>query len=107
MVFDPTYPTPGISMFQEHDWCDFHGDVKDAIPPYTPELRGKEIYLRIFVDSEHAGDKLTRRSRTRYIIFLNNDPIYWLSKKQATVETSVFGAEFVAMKIGMETIRGF
>ena len=28
-----------------------------------------------------------------------------MSKKQATIETSVFGAEFVAMKIGMETIR--
>ena len=33
-------------------------------------------------------------------------PIDWLSKKQATIETSVFGAEFVAMKIGMETLRG-
>ena len=27
-------------------------------------------------------------------------------KKKATIETSVFGAEFVAMKIGMETLRG-
>ena len=32
-------------------------------------------------------------------------PIAWLSKKQATIETSVFGAEFVAMKIGVEHIR--
>ena len=30
----------------------------------------------------------------------------WLSKKQATVETSVFGAEFVAMNQGMEAVRG-
>ena len=29
-----------------------------------------------------------------------------MSKKQSTVETSVFGAEFVAMKIGIETLRG-
>ena len=27
------------------------------------------------------------------------------SKKQATIETSVFGAEFVAMKTGIETLR--
>eukprot|EP00970_Alexandrium_tamarense_P013695 scaffold3611_cov105-Alexandrium_tamarense.AAC.3 len=33
-------------------------------------------------------------------------PIQWLSKKQSTVETSVFGAEFVAMKHGIETVRG-
>ena len=60
MVFDPTYPTPDISMFKEHNWCDFYGDAKEAIPPNAPEPRGKEIDLRIFVDSDHAGDKLTR-----------------------------------------------
>ena len=32
--------------------------------------------------------------------------IQWFSKKQSTIETSVFGAEFVAMKIGMESLRG-
>ena len=30
----------------------------------------------------------------------------WLSKKQPTVERSVFGAEFAAMKSGMEHLRG-
>ena len=30
----------------------------------------------------------------------------WLSKKQATIETSVFGSEFLAMKQGMEAVRG-
>ena len=29
-----------------------------------------------------------------------------VSKKQPTIETSVFGAEFVAMKHGMETLCG-
>ena len=62
--------------------------------------------MRIFVDSEHVGDKLTRQSRTGYIIFLNNDPIAWLSNKQASIENSVFGAEFLAMRIVMETLRG-
>ena len=32
--------------------------------------------------------------------------IVWLSKRQPTIETSVFGAEFVAMKHGIETLRG-
>ena len=32
--------------------------------------------------------------------------IVWYSKHQATIETSVFGAEFVAMKQGMEALRG-
>jgi hypothetical protein len=32
--------------------------------------------------------------------------IIWLSKRQPIIETSVFGAEFVAMKHGIETLRG-
>jgi hypothetical protein len=30
----------------------------------------------------------------------------WYSKRQATIETSVFGAEFVAMKTGDDAVRG-
>ena len=80
--------------------------MKEAITPNEPEPRGKEVDLRIFVDSKHSGDKITRGYITGYIIFLINAPIYWLSKKQATIETSVFEAKFVAMKIGMETLQG-
>jgi hypothetical protein len=32
--------------------------------------------------------------------------INWLSQKQPTIELSVFGAEFVAMKSGVEVLRG-
>ena len=36
---------------------------------------------------------------------MNKAPIAWLSKKQATVEISGFGAKFVAMKLSVERIR--
>ena len=48
MVLNPTYPTPDISMFHDHDWCYFYGDVKEVIPPNAPETRGKEDDLKIF-----------------------------------------------------------
>ena len=32
--------------------------------------------------------------------------VSWHSKKQSTIETSVFGAEFVAKKVAMEVMRG-
>ena len=60
----------------------------------------------MWVDSDHAGDKVTRRSRTGYFIFLNTALINWLSKKQATIEGLVFGAKFAAMKTGVEALRG-
>ena len=71
-----------------------------------PTPLGKEVDLRMMVDSDHAGDKLTRRSHTGFLIYCNMALIVWLSKKQPTIETSVFGAEFVAMKHGIETLRG-
>ena len=58
------------------------------------------------VDSDHAGDSVTRRSSTGFIIKLNSSPIYWMSKKQSGVETSSFGSEFIAMKQCCEYIRG-
>ena len=105
MIFDPSYPSIDESNFKQCDWKDFYGNVTEAIPPHAPVPRGNEVIMRLYVDSSHADDKQTRRSRSGYFIFLNMAPVAWLSKKQATVETSVFGAEFVAMKLGMEHVR--
>jgi hypothetical protein len=76
------------------------------IPSDAPIPRGKEVDLRLFVDSDHAGEQFTRRSRTGFVTYLNMAPIVWFSKRQPTVESSVFGSEFVAMKNGIETCRG-
>ena len=48
----------------------------------------------------------TRRSRTRFIIFLNMAPVLWYSKKRPIIETSVFGTEFIATQVAMENARG-
>ena len=106
LVLDPTYPDLMLEKFVKRDWDGFYGDVKEAIPPDMPKPLGKDVDLRLFVDSSHANDKRNRRSRTGFFIFLNNALIGWCSKKQPTIETSVFGAEFVAMKHGIETVRG-
>jgi len=37
---------------------------------------------------------------------MNKAPVVWHSKKQNTVEPSVFGSEFIVMKTRMETARG-
>jgi hypothetical protein len=83
-----------------------YGNVEEAIPPNMPPPLGKDVDLCMMVDSDHAGDKRTKRSRTGFIISCNLAPVIWLSMQQATIETSVFGAEFVAMKHGIKTLRG-
>ena len=62
--------------------------------------------MRVYVDSDHAGDQVTRRSKTRFLVFLNNALIYWTSKKQTMIEISSFGSELMAMKYATEYIRG-
>ena len=106
LAFDPTYPDIDPSQFAVSDWRNFYGDINESTPIDAPAPKGKELIMRCFVDADHAGDLLTRRSRTGFLIYLNNAPIYWYSKKQTTIETSTFGSEFVAMKIATEYIRG-
>ncbi|KAL3786440.1 hypothetical protein HJC23_011021 [Cyclotella cryptica] len=106
LIFDPMEPAVGGSNFGECDWSDFYLGASEALPPNAPKPLGKGVTLHMFVDSDHAGDKVSRRSRTGFVIFLNYGMIDWLSKKQSTVETSVFGAEFCAMEHGIENLRG-
>jgi hypothetical protein len=61
--------------------------------------------MNCFVDADHAGNRVTRRSQTGILIFLNRSPIIWYSKAQNTVETSTFGSEFTAMHIAVELIE--
>ena len=83
MVFDPTEPDINLSLFTDEDWTSTaYGDCKEDLPPNAPEPRGKGFTIRAFVDSDHAGDYITRRSRTGYLIFLNSAPIYWFFKNK-------------------------
>jgi hypothetical protein len=68
VVFDPTYPGVDMVTFIKTDWKSMYGDVKEMIPSDSPFPRGKEVDLRLFVDSDHAGEKFTRRSRTGFVI---------------------------------------
>ena len=77
VVFDPTYPDIDMTVFKQCDWKHFYGEAVEAIPPNAPEPRGKDIDLRMYCDSDHAGDKVTRR-RTGFMIFMNSAPITWL-----------------------------
>jgi hypothetical protein len=64
-AFDHIYPAVGTCAF-----------IKTALVPYdAPVSRGKEVDLRLFVDSDHSGEQFTRHSRTGFVIYLNMAPI--------------------------------
>jgi hypothetical protein len=105
LVFDPNYILWENASFQTNDWTEFYHDAKEAIPPNAPEPRGRVVQMNAFVDANYTGKKLTRRSHTGIIIYLNCAPILWYSKAQSTVESSTFGSEFVAMRIMVELLE--
>ncbi len=85
---------------------DFHSDVTKPIPRNSPKHLITPVDIYMFVDSNHTGDKQTRCSHSGFVIYANKAIVDWNQKHQATIETGVFGAEFVAMKTGVHMLDG-
>ena len=84
---------------------EIYTDAEDVLPHNMPEPLGQPVDISIFVDADHAGNKVTRRLQTGIVVYCNMSPILWHSKKQNTVETSTFGSEFVALRTAVEIIE--
>jgi hypothetical protein len=88
MVFDPTPIEPDKTLFERQDWsysaCGYES-LKEELPSDMPVPHGQLMTMRVFVDADHAGDQVTRRSRTGFIVFLNNAAIFWSSKSKLPV----------------------
>ena len=100
LVFDASYPNNVEEKLP--DWTEFYKYAKEEIPKDIPEPLGNPVEMTAYMDSNHAGDKVSRRSQTGVLIFLNRSPIIWHNMKQSSIETSSFGSEFSAMKTGTE-----
>jgi hypothetical protein len=61
--------------------------------------------LRIYSDSDWAGDKDNRKSITGFIIFLLGVPILWRSKAQASVALSSTEAKLYALSEAAKEIK--
>ena len=64
----------------------------------------KISHTTCFVYANHAGSIITWRLQTGVLIYAMNAPIIWFSKNQNTVDSSMFGYEFVAMRITRDLI---
>jgi hypothetical protein len=104
IVFDPATPIYDPTAFLDQDWRAFYGDLEEELPPRMPKPLGKSVNISCFVDANHAGNVVTRRSHTGILIYVQNTPIIWHSRRQNTVETSTFGSEFVALRNARDLI---
>ena len=66
--------------------------------------KGKLARINTFVDANLLHCKVTGKSSTGILHLLNQTPVDWFSKKQATVETATYDSEFVAARQATEQI---
>jgi hypothetical protein len=101
VVFDPF-----VKNFDRMDWS----RLEIILPIHQwrsstdrrPMERGNPVQIKLFCDAAHGTCHMTRRSTTGIVVFINVAPISWYSKRQNTIESSVFGSEFVALKIATD-----
>ena len=74
------------------------------LPYDAPTPLGKPIVLTYYVDVNLFHDVVIGRSVTRILHFINQTPIDWFSKKQATAETATYGSGFLAACTCVEQI---
>lgn len=106
LYFDPRLPNTDYMQFNtsKKDFQAHYRDAKETLPHNMPPPRGNSVTITAYVDASHAANKVTRRSHTGYLIFLNRAPILWFSKRQNTVESSTFSSEFIALKLCIEAV---
>jgi hypothetical protein len=88
-----------------YDWArSVYGNVKEELPKDAPKPLGKEVVITTYVDANLMHDLITGRSITAILHFLNQTPVEWYTKRQATVENATFGSEFVAARTGVDQL---
>jgi hypothetical protein len=60
--------------------------------------------ITVFVDSDHAYNKITRKSISGIIIFVRRMSGFYSSKRQGAISASTCGAEFCAMRTAVEEL---
>ena len=93
-----------LPVILEYDWTRIYGNVIEEIPKDAPDPPGKSVTTTTFLDANLLHDLITRRSVTPELYFFNLTAGDWYSKRQATVENTTYGSEFVAAKTATEQI---
>jgi hypothetical protein len=110
IMIDPSYPDHSMFDVADYDnWKEFYPDIEEMQPGIDekPAPMGPKVRLTVYKDADHAHDMLTRRYVSGVLLFLNNTPVKWISKRQKTVETFTYGSERVSAKLAAELVMAY
>ena len=63
-----------IKLTIGQNWSELYPDACEDLPPDMPIPRGAVARIIVYVDADHAHDKVTRRSISGIILLINNTP---------------------------------
>ena len=78
------------------DLTDQYPDAGEELEKEFPEALGPPLQTSVFFDSDHGHDQKTRRSCTGLVVMVGRTPVSWSTKRQTAIQTSSYGAEFMA-----------
>ena len=99
----PKFDLDTVKIETPQDFGNQYHYFAEELDPRFPKPLIQEMDTNILINADHGHDKITGRSVTRMIAFVGLTPIQWLSKQQASVQTSTFRSEFTALKTAVET----
>ena len=107
LYMNPEAPVIDYTLFASdaETFKEYYRDATEQLPHRMPKARGRSVVTTAMVDASHGANKITRRSHSGHVLFVNRAPVKWYSKRQQTVETSAFSSEFIAMKHCLEDIE--
>jgi hypothetical protein len=85
------------SAFHSGNRSELYGVVQEEMPPKMPKAGGNPVTITAFVDANHAGSFMTIWLHTSIILYVQNAPIFWYSKRQNTVKATMSRSKFVAL----------
>ena len=88
--FDPTYQDISDRLFEDQynvmdQWRDFYLGSINSLPSGMPKLLYKTVQIICYVDANHVGNILNSQSHSGILIYVNNTPVIWYSKRQNTL----------------------
>ena len=84
------------------DFLKDYPDVKEEVDPSFPLVFGPVLETTILVDSDHGHDKKTCHSLTGWISFAGPTPVACQSKRQGSIASSAYVADFSAIRTDTE-----
>jgi hypothetical protein len=91
----------GLKLYRESYGC---SDLCEIDPSFPYPVNNSELTITAFVDANLGSDDTIGRACTGYIIFAGHSPIAWVSKRQKSVATSTYSAEYAALRTTSDEI---